>query len=300
MSTAMREQRRAVVLILASFALLTGESAAVHKIGTNVSPLQLAFLRSVGSVVLVAALARHIGLAVFQTHHLGLQVTRGLLTVASIWAIFYGFAALPLADATAVSYTRGLFLTVLAAMVLREHVNASRWVATALGMLGGLIVIRPAFEAWRPDYLILLAGAGLNAGAMIATKVLERRDSAITVMAYMTVISLAASSPGAFSEWPGASAWPWMLAVMILGPAALYVGLLAIHAAPISVIAPLDYSRLIMAAVLGVAIFGEWPGIWDFLGAAIITIACVWAASSKPQTADSGWMAKRKARQGAR
>jgi drug/metabolite transporter (DMT)-like permease len=271
---------RGILLILISYALLTGESVAVHQIGRNATAIQFALLRSVGSLVLVAVLSRRIGLDVLRTHHLWLQIVRGGLTVVSIWCIFYGFAVLPLADATAVSYTRGVFLSILAALILREQVNMARWAATALGLLGCLIIIRPAFETWRPDYLIILAGAGLNAGAMIATKVLERRDTALTVMAYMSLISFVACLPSVFSPWPDATAWPWLLAIAILGPGALYVGLLAIRAADISVIAPFDYSRLIMAAGLGFAFFDESPSLADFAGAAVITSACVWAAAS--------------------
>lgn len=287
-SSAVNRHYRGIVLILISYALLIGESAAVHQVGHDTTPIQFALLRSVGSLMLVAVLSRNIGLSVFRTHHLWLQVLRGTLTVVSIWGIFYGFAVLPLADATAVSYTRGVFLSILAALILKEQVNVGRWAATALGLVGCLIIIRPAFGAWRPDYLIILAGAALNAGAMVATKVLERRDTPLTVMAYMSLISFVFCLPGLASPWPDTAAWPWLLAILILGPAALYVGLLAIRAADISVIAPFDYSRLIMAAGLGYVLFGESPSPADFVGAAIITLACVWAAATaRPQNPHS-------------
>jgi drug/metabolite transporter (DMT)-like permease len=279
-SSGLNAQYRGIILILIGYALLAGESAAVHQAGRDATPLQFALLRSAGSLVLVVVLARNIGLSVFRTHHLGLQFVRGGLTVVSIWGIFYGFAVLPLADATAVSYTRAVFLSILAVLILRERVDAARWAATTLGLLGCLIIVRPAFSSWRPDYLIILIGAGLNAGAMIATKVLERRDTPLTVMAYMSLISFAASLPALASPWPDAAAWPWLLGVAILGPAALYVGLLAIRAADVSIIAPFDYSRLIMAAGLGYVFFGEQPSLADFVGAAIITLACIWTVAA--------------------
>jgi drug/metabolite transporter (DMT)-like permease len=197
-----------------------------------------------------------------------------------MWAIFYGFSFLPLADATAVSYTRGVFLSVLAAAILREQVTAARWSATVAGLVGCLIIVRPAFDEWRPDYMIMLAGAALNAGAMIATKILERTDTPLTVMAYMSLISAAACLPGLSEPWPSPEVWPWLLAIALLGPAALYIGLLAIRAADMSVIAPFDYTRLIMAAAIGLTLFGESPNAADFAGAAIVTLACVWAAAS--------------------
>jgi drug/metabolite transporter (DMT)-like permease len=276
----MNAQYRGIVLILISYAFLTGESTAVHQIGADASAMQCALLRSIGSLVLVAALSRRIGLSVFRTRHLWLQFVRGGLTVVSIWAIFYGFSVLPLADATAVNYTRGVFLSLLAAAILREEVTVARWAATVLGIIGCLIIVRPAFEEWRPDYMILLAGAALNAGAMVTTKILERSDTPLTVLAYMSLISSAACLPGLFEPWPAPEVWPWLLAIAILGPAALYAGLLAIRAADMSVIAPFDYTRLVMAAAIGFALFGETPNAADFAGAAIVTLACIWAAAS--------------------
>jgi drug/metabolite transporter (DMT)-like permease len=274
----MNDQQRGILLILFSYACLVGEGAAVHQLGSDVTALQCAFIRSAGSLVLVCILSRSVGFAVFRTGNIGLQFVRGGLTVVSIWGIFYGFAVLPLADATAITYTRAIFLTILAAIVLGERLDSSRWIATIVGVVGCLIIIRPGFESWRPEYLIVLGAAALNAGAMVATKILERRDTALTVMAYMTVISLAFSTPAVFSPWPDVYKWPWLIMIGILGPAALYYGLLAIRAAEVSVLAPFDYVRLIMAALLGFAFFGESPSPMDFLGAATITAVCVWVS----------------------
>ena len=271
-------RHRGVILILISYLLMTGETVAIHQIGTDATPLQFILMRSIGGVVLVALLARNIGLSVFRTGTLWLQFVRAALTMVSLWGLFYGFAVLPLADATAVTYTRAVFLSVFAVLILHEHMGPARWFAILAGIVGGLIVIRPAFSAWRPDYLIALAGAALNAGAMVATKVLERRDSTVTIMAWLTALSLVGCIPALFAPWPPLETWPWMAGIAFMGTMGLYIGLLAIRAAQLSVLAPFDYSRLIMAAVLGLIFFGERRDLAGFIGAAIITIACVAAA----------------------
>ena len=271
-------QLRGILLIMLSYALITGETVAMHHIGHAATPLQLTLVRSLGGLAFVVFLARGIGWRVFRTENFGLQVVRSVLTVVSLWSLFISFAALPLADATAVTYTRGVFLAILAVVILKEKTSPARWVSMAVGIIGGMIIVRPAFASWRPDYLIAIAGALLNAGAMVATKVLERKDSVATVMAYVTAISLLSCAPGLFSPWPGVEMWPWLLAVAVLGSATLYVGLLAIQAADLTLLAPFEYTRLIMAAGLGLAFFGEWPDLAGFLGAGVITVACTWAA----------------------
>jgi drug/metabolite transporter (DMT)-like permease len=52
----------------------------------------------------------------------------------------------------------------------------------------------------------------------------------------------------------------------------------------VSVLAPFDYARLIMAAAIGLVFFGEMPTFTDFVGAAIITLVCVWVSSAARNT----------------
>ncbi|MGE0416355.1 MAG: DMT family transporter [Acetobacteraceae bacterium] len=271
---------RGVTLILISYLLMTGETVAIHQIGDAATPLQFILMRNLGGIVLISILARRIGLSVYRTGTLWLQFARAALTMVSLWCLFYAFATLPLADATAVTYTRAVFLSLFAAVILKERVNGTRWLAILIGVIGGLIVIRPAFIGWRPDYLIALAGACLNAGSMVATKALERRDSTLTIMTWLTTLSTIACIPAIFEPWPAIEMWPWLLGISVMGTSGLYIGLMAIRAAELSVLAPFDYSRLIMAALFGIILFREMPDVTGLIGAAVITIACVAVAAT--------------------
>jgi drug/metabolite transporter (DMT)-like permease len=265
---------RGVILILIAYILMTGETVLIHQVGDAATPLQFILMRNIGSLILVAFLARHIGWRVLHTGRPGLQVVRSLLTMVSLWCLFYGFAVLPLADATAITYTRAVFLILLAVAVLGERISFQRWVAVGAGVLGALLVIQPGFGGWRPEYLVALAGSALNAGSMVATKALEQRDPTLTTMAWLTGLSTVACLPALFQPWPDQHLWPWLLGVAVLGSSGLWAGLLAIRAADLSVLAPFDYSRLVMAAGFGLLLFGEVPGLATLAGAAIIALAC--------------------------
>jgi len=273
----MRGQYRGVILIVIAYVLMTGETVLIHHIGDAASPLQYILMRNIGCIVLVAFMAREVGVVVFRTATLWLQLLRAALTMISLWCLFYGFAVLPLADATAVTYTRAIFLILLAVSVLGERISLRRWLAVGAGIAGAMIVIKPTFMDWRPEYLVALAGAALNAGSMVATKALERQDSTMTIMAWLTALSSLACIPALFQPWPAAEYWPWMIGISFLGSSGLYVGLLAIRAADLSVLAPFDYSRLIMAAGFGVVLFGEVPDVSTLIGATVITLACATA-----------------------
>src|SRR5476649_2918714 len=117
----------------------------------------------------------------------------------------------------------------------------------------------------------------LNAGSIIATKVLERRDSALTVMAYINLITFVVSLPSVASPWP-ISLWPWLLGAVVVGPIALYSNLLAVHYADVSTLAPYDYVRLIIAAAAAYFLFAELPSTSAFFGAMLILVGGVWVA----------------------
>lgn len=267
-------QTRGIILILIAYALMTGETVLIHHLADQATPLQFILMRNVGCIVLVALLARDIGWRVLRTQSMGLQFGRAGLTMVSLWCLFFGFANLPLADATAVTYTRAIFLILLAVAVLGERITPRQWLAVGAGILGSMVVIRPTFLAWQPEYLVALAGSALNAGSMVATKALERKDSTITIMAWLTLLSTIACVPALFLPWPSLSDWPWMIGISITGSCGLYVGLMAIRSADLSVLAPFDYTRLLMAAGFGILFFAETPDVATFAGAGVIVLAC--------------------------
>jgi drug/metabolite transporter (DMT)-like permease len=265
---------RGALLILIAYLLMTAETVVIHAVGDVVTPLQFILTRNLGCLGLIGLMAWRAGGLRLSTEVPGLQIVRAGLTMVSLWCLFYGFAILPLADATAVTYTRAVFVVVLASLVLGERFSRQRLLAVVAGVVGGLIVIRPVFSEWHPAYLVILAGAVLNAGSMVATKALERRDSTLTILAWLTGISTILCLPALSSPWPIAAHWPSLLMVAVFGSTGLWFGLLAIRAADLSVLAPFDYSRLIMAAAFGFFLFREVPDIWAFVGALIIIGAC--------------------------
>lgn len=265
---------RGIILILIAYALMTGETVLIHHLADEATPLQFILMRNLGCIVLVLVLARNTGWQVLRTQSVPLQVGRAALTMVSLWCLFFGFARLPLADATAVTYTRAIFLILFAVVLLHERISPRQWVAVGVGILGAMIVIKPTFTDWQPEYLVALAGSALNAGSMVATKALEKRDSTLTVMAWLTLLSTIACLPALSRPWPGIESWPWMAGISVLGSSGLYVGLMAIRAADLSVLAPFDYSRLIMAAGFGIVFFGEMPDLITFVGAGLIVLAC--------------------------
>ena len=153
------------------------ETAMIHHIGLRGSAMQLALLRSGAGVTLVAFLSETTGWSVMKTDQLPLQLLRGLVSALYLWVLIYSFAHMPFADATAISYTQAAYIVLaFSALILNERVTTLRWIATAIGIVGALLIIKPAFLDRNVVYLVVLLGTSLNGLACVLNKYLQRPE----------------------------------------------------------------------------------------------------------------------------
>ena len=146
----------------------------IHHIGARGSAMQLALLRSGAGLVLVGFLAWKTGWSVLKTSQLRLQLLRGLVSVSYLWVMMYSFARLPFADATAISYTQAAYIAVFSALILNERATPLQWTAVAIGSIGALFIVKPAFGDRNIVYLIALLGTSFNGLAFVLNKYLQR------------------------------------------------------------------------------------------------------------------------------
>src|SRR5258708_31232139 len=90
---------------------------------------------------------------------LGLQLTRGGALLSSSLIFISGLRFLPIAEASATGFVSPLFVTALSIVFLGERVGVRRWIATALGLIGGLIILRPGSGAFHPAALFPIVSA---------------------------------------------------------------------------------------------------------------------------------------------
>src|SRR5712692_6990992 len=118
-------ERLAIQLMIAQGALFAAETMIIHHIGSRVSTMQLALIRGAAGLALAVVFARHIGFAVIRTRQLRLQLLRGVVSLFYLWVMIYSFGHLPLADATAISYTQVAYIALFSALILHEPVTGS-------------------------------------------------------------------------------------------------------------------------------------------------------------------------------
>lgn len=273
--------RAGIWLIVAQSILFAAETSMVHHIGPRASIVQLALLRGIGglSVVAALALARSVGWSVIRSRHLPLQVVRGAVSATYVWLMMYSYAHLPLGDATAISFTQGLHIAVFSSLILRERMTPLRWGAISMGVVGAALIAKPDFRHWNAAYLVALLGAALNGLAFVLNKYLQRRagDGSLTTMFYVNVVPIACNVPLAAGPIPPRAAWPWLAGVLLFGPIGMYLGIAAVRHAPASTLGPYVLLRLAIAIAGGVVFFHESPDAGALLGALIIVASCLLA-----------------------
>jgi drug/metabolite transporter (DMT)-like permease len=252
----------------ASFSIMI---AAVRTLSPNYSVFEIAFFRAAIGLAFQLPWAINAGKAAFQADNQRILWLRSLFNYAGVVVWFLALSLMPMTDAIALQFTLPLFCVLGGVLFLREQVGLHRWAATAIGFAGALVIIRPGFEGIGPEALVALAASALYAGVHLTTRTIA--NTHVGVLAFhMNLIALPLTLIPAISGWvtPAWADIPWILALGIFGTTAHFFMGRAYRLAPASVIAPLDFSKLIFTALLGWFLFQEVSHGYIWLGGAII------------------------------
>jgi drug/metabolite transporter (DMT)-like permease len=271
---------RGAVLMLASAAAFALMMALVRLVSATIHPFEAVFFRNLlGLIVMVPWLA-HAGVGVLRTGRLTVHLLRATFGLGAMFLLFLSLSRLPLALATALSFTAPLFATIGAAVVLRERVRLRRWSATLIGLVGALIVLRPGMAAINPDVFLALGAAVFMAAAMLSIKSLSRTEHPNAIVVIMGLLMTPASLGPALLvwAWPDLVTWGWLLLMGVAATAGQLCLTRAFAAADASAVLPIDFARLVFASALGFIMFGERPDLWTWVGGAVIIVATVYIA----------------------
>jgi drug/metabolite transporter (DMT)-like permease len=202
----------------------------------------------------------------------GVHTARSLCGWAGATCLFAAAAAMPLAEATAISFLSPLATMVLAIPLLGERVGPLRWSAAAVALIGALVLIRPGSDAYQPAALIALAAAALIGMESILIKRLSDREPPMRILVINNALGALIAAIAAAFVWiaPSPSQWAMLatLGFSMLAAQALFIQ--ALRAADASYVVPFFYTTLVFAAVYDMALFGDWPDLFSQLGIAII------------------------------
>ena len=264
--------RGAIWISFAGLILMT-LSSMVKALGASFDSFQILFFRCAVGTVFMLPLVLRSGFATFATRRPGLHLGRTLAGIGAMSCFFYALTHLPLAEATAILFSRPLFTTILAVMVLGEVVRWRRASATVVGFIGILVMLRPgAAIAFEPAALVAVLGAMLAGGTAIIIKKLSATEPTVVIVFWFTTGGTVLALIPAILVWqtPTAAEWGLLVLMGLLGLAGQAAMTRAFALGEASAVVSFDYLRLIYAGLIGIVLFAEVPDIWSLTGAAII------------------------------
>jgi drug/metabolite transporter (DMT)-like permease len=207
------------------------------------------------------------------TRHPGLHVLRILCASTAMLAGFTAIIHLPLADATAIAFSKTFFITIFAIFFLGETVGRHRWTATAVGFVGVMIILRPGGDTGIDLYAgLAVLSAACAAVVMIVIRKLSQHERPVTILTYQAVFVGLIMLPIALYNWTSPTLWELGLLVIVgmVSWAGQMCNIRAFRAGEASALAALDYVRLLYATVIGFLVFGDLPALATYAGAALI------------------------------
>jgi drug/metabolite transporter (DMT)-like permease len=250
----------------------------IRHLTATFDPLQVVFFRNVfGLIAMLPWLAGH-GIGALRTQRLGLHALRATIGIVSMICWFTALSLMPLAQATALSFTAPIFTSVLAVIFLGEVMRLRRWTATAVGLLGTLIIVRPGYASMEPAALLAIASALLGAVSPIFVKVMARTESTGAIVTYMVLFLTPMSLVPALLVWQTPTLGQVGFAAL-LGLAGTLGHLCltrALASADATVVVPFDYLRLPAVALIAYLVFAEVPVIWTWIGGVIIAASSIY------------------------
>lgn len=258
---------------VALFSVLNG----VIKAQAEVFPInQIVFFRNAFAVLpLIWILQRTQGWLAVARARKRAQLLLSLLFTMTLFLIFNAYARLPLADATAIAFSQPIIVFVLVSILALERPNLIGWVAAAIGFGGILIMVQPNGSGDPVDYAFALFGSVVGAVSMLVQRGLAQREPAVVIAFFALGVSALATAPSLFLSWVTPT-WPQAFGLMAMGLASGLFQLVTtqafFHASP-ALIAPVTYTKILWAVLIGYFWFGDVPSSQISLGAGIVILA---------------------------
>lgn len=256
-------------------------NAIARQLTLDLHPMQAQFLRYLFGVVVMLPLLWRAGLAAYRPQRVGGQFLRGAVHAVGLVLWFTALPRIPLADMTAIGFTGPIFIMVGAFLFLGEPMRWERWLATAIGFAGMLVVLGPKLSGSGGGWhLVMLASAPVFAASFLLTKALTRTETTEVIVFWQALTVTLFSLPLAWPVWQAPSLWQWLgFAVCgLLGTLGHYCLTRSYRRADISATQSVKFLDLVWSAALGFAVFADLPSASTLLGGATISAATIWLA----------------------
>jgi drug/metabolite transporter (DMT)-like permease len=261
------------------------DATSKHLTQTFSVPMLVWARYTVHFVLMVVFLAPSMRAKLIATQRPVALTARALMLVGTTGFAMAGISIMPLAESTALLFVTPLIVVILASWLLKESVNAGRWIAVAAGFGGALLIARPGGAMTTYGIILMSLAAGCYAIYQVQTRHMSVTENTVTMLFYTALVGTVSMSLAAPLYWGGPMPDAWQaLGIASLG---IYGGTghlmmtRAFRHAPASALSPFLYAQLIWATLLGWLFCDHLPDLLSFAGIAVIAASSLSIALSE-------------------
>ena len=271
-----RDARRGVVMMLIGLALFSILNGVVKALAETFAVNQIVFFRNGFALVTLLLMARGLGgFAALKVQNRAGMALQAVQFTAVLLFIFVAYRHMPLADATAISFLQPVLVLLLSAPLLGEKVTRLGWLALVLGLCGVLLMIKPTGGGSVFGLTMSVIGTVFSALSLIQQRSLSRNETSLSIAFWTLAGSALLVLPSLPFNWvqPTPAQWALLIGNGLASGACQYLTTRALFHTPVATIAPLSYTKMLWALIVGFVWFGDVPTVLVLAGSAIVIAA---------------------------
>ena len=271
-NTASNVSFKAAVCMTIAMAFFATMGIFIRLSSETLHTLEIVFFRNALALVFFFPFIAKNGFAVLSSKKKKLYGARALINVTGMAAGFAALTMIPLAEATALSFTAPLFATFAAAIIFGEIIRIRRIMALMLGFVGMILILQPGVNEISTGSILAIINAVTIAITVLIVKKLTSTERPEVIVLYMALFQtpIALIPAMFFWKWPDLMTWVWLISLATAGTLGHLFYTKAIQLAEVSQMQPIEFIRLPLVAALAFFLFGEIPTFWTWVGGAII------------------------------
>ena len=282
-------QTKAIILNILSIVFFSIMVIFIRKASENLHILEVVFFRNLLAFIVMLPLLTSTGLAAIKMNNTKLFFMRGFFGAIGMLAGFTCLTLIPLAQATAISFSKPIFITIGATIFLGEIIKARRIAAIIIGIIGMLIIVQPGVNSLSFGIMLAIIAALAHSINALIVKKLTLTDSPQAIVMWMVIILIPITFVPAATvwQWPSFETWLYLWGIAIVGTLAHFSWTKSYTMAEITSLESIEFIKLPIMALFGWIIFLEIPGTWTWIGGSIIFISTIYISRREAKAANS-------------
>lgn len=240
-------------------------------------------LRNFVTLIILVPLVMPNNFKIIRTKRIKAHFWRSAIGAIGMITWTYCLTLMPLAHATALSFTAPLLSTLFAILILKEHATYRHAIALALGVIGVLIILRPSIAGFEWNSLLVILATTAWAITALFIKSLTATEPPLRMIFYMNLFMFFLALPFGFLHWQTPTPHEWLLicGIAFFSICMHFTMVKAYALVPVVTLMPFDFMRLVYTSILAYFVFHETSDLYTWLGAAIIVASVVIVSKKK-------------------